>query len=411
MKLFGFSMNIQRRKMIGDMLLNIVSNALPIFVLQFIVQPFIARELGADENGRYLTLMSLLHCAVMLTGTTLHMTRLLREKEYKDNKIEGDFNLILLFSSLINIGVICIGSVLIKSSPSEVFFTALLSVIWMIKDYVIVEFRLKLTYSRLLINNLLLCVGYILGVYLFRLVPKWYIIIISGYFLSFIHLVFTTELLKEPIKKTSLFKGSVKVLLVLSLTEGMSVFMTNYDRFVLFALITGSAVSVYYSASIMGKMMSLLSAPVSNVILSYLVSIRDLSKRSYHLVWIFSVFTGVILYFVCVLISPWILRLLYPQWANDSLELIYFTCGVAMFSYMRSIASPFILKFCDIRFQWIIKGIHTVIYGICGYLSIRFWGIKGFAICNLFVSFIICVVMFFVGETQIKQRSIEDSVM
>ena len=52
----GFS----AREIIKNIVLNFFSYALPTFVLQFVVQPIIARKLGADLNGQYLTLMSTL---------------------------------------------------------------------------------------------------------------------------------------------------------------------------------------------------------------------------------------------------------------------------------------------------------------------------------------------------------------
>ena len=397
------SLNSHRKRMLSDMILNIISNAIPVFVLQFLVQPYIAKALGADENGRYLALMSLLHCAVMITGTTLHTTRLLRERDYKENAIIGDFNLFLLISAVVNLCIICVGSLILNCSPLDIVFIALLSVIWMIKDYVIVEYRLKLTYKRILYNNLLLCLGYVLGIVLYQLIPKWYVIILAGYLLSFTHIFFTTNLLKEPIRQTALLKGSLKVLSILVLTECMAVFVMNYDRFVILALLSGSAVSIYYSATIMGKMMSMLSAPVSNVILSYLVDKKELSKRAYHIVWGISISSGFVLYVFCVIVSPWILMLLYPDWASESIKLIYITCGIALFDYIRSIIKPFILRFCSIHFQYILKGIQTVLYGVFGFLSLKFFSLKGFAICNMSIGVLLCIMMFVVGETQLNK--------
>lgn len=396
-------MVVNKRTIAKDFAFNIVSNALPVIALQFFVQPFLASQLGAEKNGKFLTAMSLLHFVVMLLGTTLHTTRLLSESKYKESEQYGDFNVGLAFLCLPCWLATAIGCYILDFALIDILFISLLAVIWMIKDYAIVKYRLEINYKRILINNAICSVGYIIGMFLYRIWPCWYIIIITGTFLSFIYTIISSHILKEPFAITKLFKQTSKSYGILFLTEAMKVLILNFDRFVIYALMTGAAVSTYYSASIMGKLVSMVSVPIGNVVLSYLVGMNSMSKKSFHKISLLIVLVGLFSYIISVGISPLLLQLLYPDWVNESLSLIYLTCGISFFELCRQMLGPFILRFCNLKIQPKIYGVYSVLYVFGGYISLRKWGLMGFAVTNLIVTAIIALLVWYIGESNVRK--------
>lgn len=395
------SMKLNRKNIAKDFILNIISNALPVIVLQLVVQPFLASQLGAEENGKFVTTMSLLHFVVILLGSTLHTTRLIAERQYEEANQVGDFNIGLICLCLPCLLFTSIGCSIIGFSLTDILFISVLSVIWMVKDYVIVEYRLKINYTRILINNVVWSLGYIIGIFLYKVLPYWYVIILSGTILSFIYTVFSTNILEEPLRRTALLTQTSKSFGILFFTNSMKVFVQNFDRFVIFAMMTGAAVSTYYSASIMGKLISMLSVPIGNVVLSYLVNLKSISRKNYNKITLAVVGIGLLSYVVSVAVSPFLLRLLYPNWADESMSLIYLTCGISFFELIRQFISPFILRFCNLHFQLHIYGLYSVLYVIGGIFSLSNYGLYGFAVSNLLVSGIIALLVWIIGRIKI----------
>ena len=92
----------------------------------------------------------------------------------------------------------------------------------------------------------------------------------------------------------------------------------NMDRLLLFPLAGGAIASIYFSASIIGKIVTLISSPISNVFLSYFVRIKQLTMKNLYGLLILSGILEIMAYGVILLISPLLLRLLYPQWWAES---------------------------------------------------------------------------------------------
>ena len=80
--------------------------------------------------------------------------------------------------------------------------------------------------------------------------------------------LFKTRLLKEPFVKTGLFSkvnGDVNRLVIATIISNM---MNYADKLVLYPIIGGYAVSVYYTATILGKIIGMLTGPINSVILA-----------------------------------------------------------------------------------------------------------------------------------------------
>lgn len=398
-------MVINKKNIAKDFLLNVISNALPVIALQLIVQPYLALKLGADENGVFITVMSLLHFVVMLLGATLHTTRLLVDNKYRENGEQGDFNIGLLFLCLPCFLFTTIGCFIIGLSVVDTMIVSILSIIWMAKDYAIVEYRLRINYSRILMNNTICSLGYIIGIFFFSIWPFWYVIILSGTLLSFIYTILSTSIFTEPFFLTNQFKSTAKSFGILFITESMKVFVLNFDRFVIFAMMSGAAVSIYYSASIMGKLISMVSVPIGNVVLSYLVNVKSINKSIYNQIVLIIIGIGLFTYFISITVSPYLLEILYPEWADQSKKLILLTCGVSFFELVRQLIGPFIIRFCDLNFQPKIYGIYAILYIIVGTLSLKFFDLIGFTISYLFISAIVAFIVWYIGYSSIEKKS------
>ena len=384
------------KSMSKDVAINIMANAIPVVLLQFLVHPFIANKIGAEENGLFVTLLALLHVVVVITSSSLSSTRLLLQKEYEARNVRGDFNLYLCVCVIVNIVVVISGELFYSQEISwrDLLMITILSLIWMVKDYLLVEFRLSLNYSKILWNNIFLSVGFLIGLLLFVYAPYWYTIFLCGYIFSFVHVIGETKLWREPIKTSIMFSKMSNTFWKIVMAQILGMLVVNFDRLVLYPLVGGTLVSVYYSASVIGKMISLVSAPISNVFLSYVVRVESMSINSLNMIYKLSLGGGVIFYMICLLVSPFILDLLYPLWKNDSMAYVPITSAIAVVELIVAFTNPIVMKFCHINYQVKFQFVYLLLYSVGG-LGLYFgFGLMGFAVGAFCASLIKAVLIY-----------------
>lgn len=392
-----------KKKIVIDSILNIIASALPIVVLQLIILPLIAAELGEFEYGTVLTLISLATLFSIPFGNVINNVRLLLDKKYKDDNLEGDFNVILLASIFINIIIMLCGLIYYKSINSglDTFLFFLYATLSLLREYLIVTFRLVLNYKGIFINNIILGIGYLLGFLLFKLFGYWQLIYIAGAILSLIYIIRNSNIHKEKIKTTVYFGSTFYKSAILFISTLMKS-MPNYaDKLVLYPLIGASAVSVYYSATLLGKLIFMVITPVSGVMLSYLSKIDSISTKKFLKSLFYVSIFGAFSYIIVIFISAPLLNLLYPKWAEASMELVWITSATAIVGAISSVINPVILRFKNINWQLVINLLNLIVYVIAVYSLNSILGLKGFSLGMLIASLInliITIAIFLFGK-------------
>lgn len=382
-----------------DVTINIIANLIPVFILQIVLQPIIAAKLGAENNGLFVTMLALLHFVVPVTSSALCNSRLLLNDQYKGEK--GDFNIYLLFFSFINFLVVVGGGVfyISNASAADILLLSSLSLIWMLKDYLIVDFRIKLNYTNILINNIVLSIGFLLGLFFFYFFElSWYVIFLLGYLFSLIHVLIKTNLINEPIKKTPLYSKLKKTIWPIIFANLFGLLAVNFDRLFLYPLVGGALVSIYYSASIIGKLISLVSSPVSTVFLSYIVKLDVITTKKLNIIYLIVLSSGVAFYVICLLLSPFLLKMLYPLWAEESMLLVPITSAIAVFDLIISVTNPIPLRFGKINYQIVIQLTYLVVYILMGFLFYNLFGLLGFALGVLVASFVKALFIYIIAR-------------
>ena len=97
-----------KRKIVSDMALNLIAAAIPIVVLQLILLPMLSRDMNGDEYGLVVTFLSIFGMIPDALGNVLNNIRLIYENRYCKKKIAGDFNVILFFMVIFDLGAIII---------------------------------------------------------------------------------------------------------------------------------------------------------------------------------------------------------------------------------------------------------------------------------------------------------------
>lgn len=370
----------KKAKFTCDVMLNIISVAIPLAVLQLVIYPLSAQRLDGDEYGLMLTIYSVWMLVSETMGYVLNNVKLLRYPQYEEENIEGDFPIMVRNWDIVNAVVSCIiimaycGSINLQHGLLGLVIAAIIT----LRTYVEVGFRITLDYMSMVIKNVVLALGFFAGFGLFCLTGVWELIFLLGYGFSCIFCVVKTGLLKEKPVKTKYYKTVSREAYSLMAARLISNLIGYADRLLVYPLMGGMAVSIYYTATVLGKIVTTATSATENVILSY-VTKWDKSKANYFYKLIL-VATGLaaVGYFATVLVSRPIIGFLFPQWVDQVMVYVPVTTVAIMIGVISSTLTPFVMKFCNLKWQIAINGIGAGMYFLAAIVLWWFFGLMGF---------------------------------
>ncbi len=387
-----------KKKIIFDICLNVVAAALPVAMLQLFIYPQVAKTLGGDDYGLMLTIYSIWIMVNNSLGNVLNNIKLLRYPQYRAIGEDGDISLLLrqwlAASAAIVFVVICLyfgGFSLLHG-----FLGCIVGILIFLKAYLEVGFRIKLNFCNILINNALLSIGYLIGYYIFQITGIWEFIFLVGYLFSCIFCEIKTQILKEKARKTSIFTEVCKDSYSLVIAAVINNLINYADKLVLYPLMGGTVVSIYYTATILGKITGMLTGPINSVVLSY-ISRWDKSRANlFSKVLAIGSVIIVVGYGFTLLISKPILCILFPQWVDEVMEIIPITTVAIMLTFLISFLQPFVMKFCKMKWQIGISAVGSISYFLSALILWKFFGLIGFCVgtivgCIVKLVFIIVV--------------------
>lgn len=383
-----------KRKLFNDLTYNIIASALPVLVLQFFILPLTAMELTAKNYGVLIALISWINMISLTLGSVLNNTRLIENENYKERNIVGDFNILLLIFLIINSITVTIG-ILFLSNNVDIMAIGILvvtSIFLLLKGYLVVELRLNLSFKLILYDAFIMVLGYLLGYVLFRIFKEWSLIYLTSSLLSLIFILMKTSIIKEPFIKTIRFKKvSIKtiILLISVLLNSVTVYI---DKILLLSLLGGSAVTVYYVASIIGKSFSLILNPISSVVLSYLSRMESMKEKIFYIIFVITAFIGILSYFILIYLSEVVLSIIYPSYVEEAMIYVPITILTAIIIAITGILNPIILRFGKTMWQLIINSVYLIIYIGLSLILLDFYGLIGFCY-GLLISAIVKLIL------------------
>lgn len=387
-------MNI-KRKMTLDMILNIIAVSVPIIVLQLVIYPLSAEILGAEKYGLMLTIYSVWIMVSNSLGNVLNNIRLIHNEKYEEEGIKGDFTILLKRWSIINIIVVFVAIIVYYRSFSilHLILGTIVAFLIMLKAYLEVDFRIKLNYKSIVCNNFLQAIGFSIGCFLLVCTRIWEFIFILGYLFSCIFCIVKTDLLKEERKKTKYYKNVNKdsnELIIASLIGNM---MNYADKLVLYPLMGGHAVAIYYTATILGKIVGMLTSPINSVILSYISKFGASYKNTMYKALAAGTGVVVIGYICTMIVGKPVMGVLFPQWVDDVMKYMPITTITVGIMTIIAIIQPFVLKFCEMKWQILIMSCGSGMYFISAIVLWKFFGLMGFCVGTVIGALVKLIIM------------------
>ena len=384
-----------KKKIFIDVILNMLSTFIPMFALQFIILPQVALKINADMYGQLIAIMAFVYLASASFGSVLNNSKLIHYKKYEELKIKGDFNILLLIFIVANLFIMTAGLLFYGESFNILTSISIIiiSTILLYTTYASVEFRIKLNFISILVNSIFLFLGYLIGFGLFILTGYWTLIYIFGFGFNLIHIIKKTNIFSEKLTKTPLFKITAKESLLL-LFSGIIVSLGAYlDKLIIFPILGGSAVAIYYAATILGKTIALAIGPITSVFLSYLAHMKKFSSNNFKFLLSLSFIFGFLGYWVVILTSKPLLTLIYPQYVTEAIQYIPITTISIMITIISNIINPILLKFSGAKWQIAINGIFMLIYIPLSIYLLSIYGLMGLCIGILIANVVKLIIL------------------
>lgn len=394
-----------KNDIIKNIFLNIIATFIPIAALQLLILPYLASGISDIKYGEILTIISLISLIGTALGNSLNNSRLIGYKGIKDSIISSEYNFLLIIYSIFSIFATIIGLILYKLELNifDFIIIIILVLLFIINSYTKVKFRLKIDYNNILWTNLFMFIGFGIGTLIYYIFDIWYFIYVFGYFISTLFILLKSNYLKEKFKYGNNLKGIINQTNILLLSSVLLSAITYADRLLLFPILGASMVTIYYVSSLTSKLFSMAVTPSRNVLLSYFAQMKSLKTRHFLIINIILIILVLLAYLMIILISPILLKYLYPQYLDKAIEYVPYVSIFTLISLVTSFINAVIIRFKETKNQLFINLIYIIVYltlSIC--LSMEY-GIYGFitgVITSAVIRYILTFTIYFTSKNK-----------
>jgi O-antigen/teichoic acid export membrane protein len=200
-----------------------------------------------------------------------------------------------------------------EKNASFAIFYGLFSVIYLLRIYATVEFRLTQKFKAYFFYFCIICVGYLVGFGLYLLTNIWLLIFLTGETAALVYSFLKGNIFKKD-GVTPTKKQITKVLVMVFFSIIMRDCVNQFDKIIIKQLINEAMVTQYNAISLIAKSISMLIQPINTLILTYLtVKGTELTKKQ------LLKFTGISLgisaafYIACIIGTPIFVKLFYSN--------------------------------------------------------------------------------------------------
>ncbi len=379
-KLFG-----KYKFFLSDMFLNMVGFGIYIVSQQILLLPILAKIVEDEVYSSFVLFLSILNVVCNVVGGELGNTRLVKDSDYKEKNTMGDFSRIFLVASLIVSIILLPILIYLKYSVIACFILILTIILANVRLYSLCYYRLQKQYKKVIIQNTLYLLGIIISLTVFYFWRIVYLLLIIPEILCTTYAFFNSDIFKMKLKKTTEMKLTVKKFSELGVVSVLTNMMSYFDKFIIYPMFGATAVAAYYAVNSMSKITSLITNPMSSVILSWVSNTdgkKDKSRimRMTLIANIPAILGVTIVTIPCTYIA---LRILYSQYLSQALVLIIPISVASGFGTANSLLKSVLLKYMDSRKLLVLYSLYFVIFGISSYFLVKAFELTGFAFANL----------------------------
>ncbi|PID23864.1 hypothetical protein [Sporosarcina sp. P7] len=332
-------------KVIKELIINVFSFSLLILSQQILALPMISRHYDIQEFGKIILVFGICNILVSIFGTSIGNARLLDTKYYNIYYLQIFYksNVVAMLLSYIIFIMLFSGYYI----DGIIFVTIVL--LGCMRNFVISEFRITNSHNQLFKQNIWYSIGIVIGTVLFYFQTNWlYIFLIAEIFSCLNSVIY---LIKRSFFKT--FKDhsflSKSNIFHLMLNNGSSYSLSQCDRFIIYPLLGAASVSLFYAVSVSSRVGTLILNPLSNFILGKMSNSNYNREklRRFSLTGTFII--TLIYFFVSLIITPVMVKILYPNYLSEIDKLILPVCLGGAIMAGVSVLKPVTMRFSGVK--------------------------------------------------------------
>ena len=210
-------------------------------------------------------------------------------------------------------------------------------------------------------------------------------------FISIVYALVNSDILKMKLNKTIEMFNTIKKFLQLGFVSLLTNLMNYFDKFLIYPMFGAGLVSVYYAVNSMSKIASLITNPMSSVILSWVSNARnkDSKKKIIKLTLISNIPILIIVTIITIPLTYIALKILYSQYMEEALYLILPIAITTAFGTATTLIKSVLLKYSNTNKLVITYIIYFAIFAVLGYGLSKSNGLIVFTIANLICKIIL----------------------
>ncbi len=388
----------------ADLILSV--SAMVIFngVIQFALYPYLTDKMGADSFGTVIYLLAVI--SVMgAFGAAANYSRMVVSARRKCTN--GDYNRFFLSVLPIVLAVSAVALVALKSfSPLYFVGYSLLMFATVLRYYGDVEYRLSCNFKGYFIYYMLIAAGYLAGVAAYTLTESWLVAMLLGECAAIFFVALRGKIFKAPfLIKSENYKENTKSVWALTAANLVQTVILNADRILVMFFVGSLEVTVFYVASLVGKIVALITVPLEGLVISYLNKYED--KLSYKLFLGFSggfallaaVMTG-----GSVLASHILVPLMYPEVYETAKSLFLLANLGQVLFFTSTVLITFVLKIAGEGSQLVMNLIYLGVFAAVVIPCVAVWGLSGLAWSIAAVNLMRCAAITVYGLYKLKNN-------
>ncbi len=368
------------KKFTGDLLYGIVSLVFMNMVLSLVVYPFLNRQLGDAGQGRMLFFTSLMGLVASAAGSGINYGRMKASTKHQTEN--GDYTWYLLALAAVSCLVTIVGFA-VKGSASGAtgIGVAVLIFATAVRYYADVEYRLYMNYRGFFLYYMIIGVGYLGGMLLYRVTSSWVCIFLCGELAGLCFVACRGHIFKGNLwKRSPYFSEDAKICLSLSAAYLMSDFVSYTDRILLSVLSGDAQANYFYIASLVGKMTSLLSTPLNGVITGHLSHYKGkFTAKMFGTVMAALLGLAAVITAGSVVGSHLFVWLFYREQYPLVKDLFLLANAGQVFFFLSNTMMVVVLRFASERYQLLMGIIYTVLFFVIVVPAIYLYGLWGAA--------------------------------
>jgi len=387
-------------KLVKRLSMDLIYSLLGIMVfnasLQLIVYPMMERRIGTEAFGNVLTLLSVISIAASSFGSAANYSRMLANANHPTKN--GDYNRFLSLTSVLSVAAAIVSLYIFDSFtlPLIVSFSILM-IVSIFRYYADVPFRLSLNYKYYFLYYVAASIGYIVGTLVFSMKNTWAIAFALGEASALLFAFLKSDIFKGPhFQKSDYYAENMNALTALASANLLSSLVLNADRFLIRLTTSAEMVTVFYAATLIGKVVSMLGTPLNSVLIGYLSKVQ-LTKRHVGIAVLISLTITICATFACWIGSIILIRLLYPSVYEVSRPFFMMGNLGQIFYFVSNTLMVLVMCICREKISLYVSLLHIILFCIFVIPAGLFVGIWGIVISLAAVNIIKYIVILLIA--------------